>query len=111
MRSAIAATAMRIAARRPFERSMSLRSLLHRHQTAGFLLEAEVLGLLGRDGDAENLSAFEPARGLVFLTDRIAAVPADAESVAAQRELPGLRFHRPLRDELIVDVQLRGADR
>src|SRR5437899_1491782 len=75
------------------------------------LLEIEVLVLPDADADAEYLPASERGRRLVFLADVVAAVAADAEAVTRQRELACLRPHRPFRDDLVVDVELRLADR
>jgi len=45
------------------------RSLLDGQQPTGFLLEREVLRLLGCHGDGENRSTLEPSRRSVLLTD------------------------------------------
>src|SRR5262249_4784660 len=58
----------------------------------------------------EDLPALEGAGRLVLLAHRVGAVGADAEP-AAEAELARLRPHRALSDELIVDVELRGAQR
>src|SRR5262249_50528764 len=63
------------------------------------------------DPDPQGLPALEAAGGLVFLAHRIGAVVADAQTVPSERELAGLGLQRPLCDDLVVDVELRGADR
>src|SRR5262249_56864507 len=86
------------------------RQLLPHHHPTRLLLEVEVLRFLDRDPDKEDLPALELARRLVLLAHRVGAVGADAEA-AAEAELARLRPHRALGDELVVDVELRGAQR
>src|SRR5262252_4639240 len=86
-------------------------ALLRHHHPPRFALEIGVVRLLDGDADALDRPSLEGAWCLVFLADGVAAVEADAEPVAAERELAGLRLHRPFRHHLIVDIQLRGPDR
>src|SRR5215472_12445362 len=91
-------------------RSLMVTVLLPHHHPPRLLLEVEVLRLLDRDSDEQDLPALEAARRLVLLAHRVGAVGADAEA-AAEAELARLRPHRALGDELVVDVELRGAHR
>src|SRR5262245_19829580 len=76
----------------------------------GELLEVEILFLLDSDCDAQDLPALELAGRLVVLADRVAAVEADAEAVAGQRELARLSLHRPFGGQLVVDIEAGFAD-
>ena len=67
--------------------------------------KSRILRLLDRDPDALDRSAMELSRRLVLLADGVAAVVADAEPVARQRELARLRLHRAFGDDLVVDVE------
>src|SRR5215471_11944765 len=86
------------------------RPLLPHQHPLRFPLEIEVLRLLDRDPDEEDLPTLEPAGRPVLLAHRVGTVGADADA-AAEAELARLRLHRPLGDDLIVDVELRGTHR
>src|SRR5262245_43240190 len=85
--------------------------LIHCKCRCGELFEVQVLLLLDGHGDAEDLAALELPGRLVVLADRIAAVEADAETVAGQRELARLGLHRPLGGQFVVDIEAGLADR
>src|SRR5215831_4083090 len=85
--------------------------LLSHHQPLRFLLEIPILGLFDGDAHPEYRSALELPGRFVFAAHRVAAVETHAQAVPAQRELAGLGLHGALRDQLIVDVELGGADR
>src|SRR5262249_8168192 len=82
-----------------------------RECAGGFGFEIQVRFLTDVDPDAEDGSALEGAWRLVFLAHVVAAVAADAQAIATEGELADLRTHRPAGDDLVVDIQLRGADR
>src|SRR5262245_36499677 len=75
------------------------------------LFEVEVLRLFDRDADKEDRAALELAGRLVALADGIAAVTPDAETIARERALAGLRLHISLCDDLFVDVYLGLTER
>src|SRR5262249_4712528 len=70
----------------------------------------EILRLVHGDFDELDRPALERARRLVLLTHGVAAVVADAQAVAGERELAQLRLHRPLGHGLVVDVELGLAE-
>src|ERR1035438_9984504 len=77
----------------------------------GFFLEVEILGFLDGNADAEDRPAVELPRRFVFLGDGVAAVVADAEAVTREGELAHLRAHRTFRHDLVVHIELGGAQR
>src|SRR4051812_23102927 len=56
-----------------------------------------------------HCAAAERERGRVLAADRVAAVAADAESLAAEGEEARLGLHGPLGHELLVHVEAQRA--
>src|SRR4249920_1873752 len=91
--------------------AIGIVQLLTREKRVRLLLEVEVLVVAGADFDLQDRAALERPRRCVLLADRVTRVPAHAKPVAAEREERELRPHPALGNDVLVDVELRGAER
>src|SRR5262249_53518626 len=85
--------------------------LVARHRCRGHALEVQIDLLAHVNADAKDRAAGKRSGTLVFLAYPVRAVVADAQPVAAEREMARLGPHRTLGNNLVIDIELRFAER